>query len=400
MKSRALSMQVASLGICSLTMAQIKTFSPQSQNDIFYSITVPERTATSGSGPVLFQIRAPTTLEWVALGQGTRMAGADIYILYASSSRNVTISPRSGTDHIPPKYNPQAQVSLLEGSGIQDGLMTANVRCDSCSYSSNSPWIFAFKGGQPLNSNDMEAGISFHDDFGNTRVELSNAVSAVANPLLGYDPSSPSNQPAEVGGNAENAATLLIAHGVIMSVAFLLLFPSFALMTAIPIPGIIVKVHGPLQILTLFLAIAGMALGIKLGTDKDIMDDAHPILGLVLLGLLVMFQPAMGLVQHLHFRRNGGKGAFAYLHRWLGRLSLILGMVTGGLGFRLAGIGSPKTLRSGVIAYSVIAGVVGFFYIAIQVFRAAKEKGGSRGLAARKNSERRTESGSNSNDLA
>ncbi|KAL3444344.1 hypothetical protein BJX65DRAFT_297666 [Aspergillus insuetus] len=301
----------------SLASAQIDTFSPESQMDVHYSIT----TASSRSGPIFFQIRAPTTFEWVALGQGTRMANADMFVLYAASSQNVTLSPRSGTGHVPPQYNPQADVSLLDGSGIEDGVMTANVRCDSCSYSPSSSWIFAYKGGQPLDSDSLEADISFHDDFGSTTVELSRTVSTTENPFLNYDTSSPGNQPSEVGGDTEDNSTILIAHGFVMAITFVLLFPSFGLLTALPTRGIIVKAHAPLQIIALFMAVAGTGLGIKLALDNNILDDVHAVLGLLVVGLLVLFQPAMGLLQHLHFRRTGGKSIFSPLHRWLGRVS-------------------------------------------------------------------------------
>lgn len=360
--------------IGSLGAAQIETFSPESNSEIFYSVTAPERTVSSGSGPILFQIRAPTTLEWVALGQGTRMAGADIFVLYSAPSENVTISPRSGMGHVQPRHNSEAQLSLLEGSGIQDGLMTANVRCDSCSYSASSSWIFAYKRGAALDSSSLEADISIHDDFGGTSVALSSAISTSDNPFLNYDPSSPSNRPSEVGRDAGNNTNMLIAHGFIMSIAFVLLFPSFGLLTALPIRSIIVKAHAPLQILALCLAIAGMGLGIKMGRDNSVMDDPHPVLGLIVIGLLILFQPAMGLLQHLHFRRTGEKSIFSHVHRWLGRLAIIVGVVTGGLGFRLAGIGSnPNTPKSAVIAYSVIAGVMGLAYATVQVLRTVRE---------------------------
>lgn len=329
---------------------------------------------SSGSGPIFFQIRGPTTLEWVGLGQGTHMAGADIFVLYSAPSENVTISPRSGTGHVQPRHNPKAQLSLLEGSGIQDGLITANVRCDSCSYSGSSSWIFAYKRGAAIESSSLEAEISIHDDFGGTSVALSSAISTSDNPFLNFEPNSPSKRPSEVGRGAGNSPNMLIAHGFIMGIAFVLLFPSFGLLTALPIRGIIVKAHAPLQIITLCLAIAGMGLGIKMGRDNDVMDDPHPILGLIVIGLLIMFQPAMGLLQHLHFRRTGGKSIFFLVHRWLGRLAIILGVITGGLGFRLAGIGrNPNTPKSAVIAYSVIAGVMGLVYATAQVLRTARE---------------------------
>ncbi|KAL4993323.1 hypothetical protein BDV10DRAFT_199707 [Aspergillus recurvatus] len=400
MKYSTFSIKAVALGLCSFVGAQINTFSPGGQSEIFYSITAPKSTVSSGSGSILFQIRAPTTLQWVALGQGTQMAGADIFVLYSSSSDNVTISPRLGTGHVPPRYNRDAHLSLLGGSGVQNGVMTANVRCDTCNYSASSSWIFAYKRGASLGSDSPEADISIHDDFGSTNVALSNAVSTMDNPFLGYDPRDPVNQPSEVGGDAGSGAGILIAHGFVMSIAFVLLFPFFGLLVALPVRGAVARVHAPLQVFTLFLVIAGMGLGIKMGTDSDITDHAHPILGLIVIGLLVLFQPAMGLLQHLHFRRTGKKSIFAILHRWLGRLAIILGIITGGLGFRLAGIESnPYTPKSAVIAYSVIAGVMGLVYVAVQVLRAVRERaGGSRDLHGRKTPEGLTEAGTNGQD--
>lgn len=58
------------------------------------------------------------------------MQNSNIFIIYPNASgSNVTLSPRLGRGEIEPKYNSQAQVSLLEGSGIVNGKMTANIRC-------------------------------------------------------------------------------------------------------------------------------------------------------------------------------------------------------------------------------------------------------------------------------
>lgn len=60
------------------------------------------------------------------------MEKSNIFIIYADASgSNVTLSPRLGNGPFEPDYNPDAhaQVSLVEGSGIANGLMTANVRC-------------------------------------------------------------------------------------------------------------------------------------------------------------------------------------------------------------------------------------------------------------------------------
>jgi hypothetical protein len=43
----------------------------------------------------------------------------------------VTLSPRTASGYSQPSYDGAAQVTLLEGSGVSNGVMTANVRCKS-----------------------------------------------------------------------------------------------------------------------------------------------------------------------------------------------------------------------------------------------------------------------------
>ncbi|KAF9889502.1 hypothetical protein FE257_007212 [Aspergillus nanangensis] len=394
MKPQNLFLRAAALGLASSAVAEISTFSPPTRNDVFYSVAVPDSTASSGSGPLLFQIKAPDTVQWVGLAQGTHMAGANMFVLYASSStQNVTLSPRSGKGHVQPKFNPDAQVTLLDGSGIRDGVMTANVRCDNCltwqggsmdPRSSSSSWLFAYKDGQPLSSNSVAEDITFHDNFGGMEVDLSQAKSTATNPFLNYDPSksatSAGGQGADDGGMA-NAMTMVKAHGFLMSFAFVLMFPIFALLVPLPVPISVAKVHAPLQALTLAVAISGMGLGIKIAIFADKWKNAHPIIGIIVMSMLILFQPAMGLLQHMHFRRTGGKSLFAYGHRWLGRGAILLGIINGGLGFGLVGVGTPVSPRGAMIAYSVIAGVMGLVYVSVHLFVAVQARRQGRSAA-------------------
>lgn len=60
------------------------------------------------------------------------MAGANIFVIYADESgSNVTLSPRLGTGEVMPMMDGSADVSLIGGSGIAGGRMTANVMCMS-----------------------------------------------------------------------------------------------------------------------------------------------------------------------------------------------------------------------------------------------------------------------------
>lgn len=144
-----------------------------SAQNVCYTLNIPDATASSGKGDIFFQISAPTSYSWVALGQGTGMAGANIFVIYSSADgKNVTLSPRTGTGHVQPQYNSAAQVTLLAGSGIFDGTMIANVRCSNCDSwadngsmdftSTSASWIYAMTSGGMLNSDDVNAGIRQH----------------------------------------------------------------------------------------------------------------------------------------------------------------------------------------------------------------------------------------------
>lgn len=93
------------------------------------------------------------------------------------------------------------------------------------------------------------------------------------------------------------------AHSAIMDVVSVTLFPSFALtLYIIPSSKTVPLVHAPLQILTLGLAIAGFYFGVTLATALGLSSAYHPITGYVVISCLILFQPAMRLLQHLHYR--------------------------------------------------------------------------------------------------
>jgi hypothetical protein len=129
----------------------------------------------------------------------------------------------------------------------------------------------------------------------------------------------------------------------------------------------IIYVHASFQLFTLALAIAGFGIGISMARSLGFIRMYHPIIGMVTVPCLILFQPAMGLLQHRYFHKTGGKGVFAYLHRWLGRCLITLGIINAGLGFRLTGIGLSIAPLGAVIAYSVVAGIIGLGYALIVV---------------------------------
>ena len=163
------------------------------------------------------------------------------------------------------------------------------------------------------------------------------------------------------------------AHAAIMSSTFVVLTPLGAILVYLPISSkAIPYVHAQFQTFTACLAIAGLTFGVRF-CSPDEYSEYHPIIGYVIVGLIVLAQPSLGLLQHLLFRRNGKKTILGNTHRRLGRATIILGMTNGGLAFRFAGpVGSDNVPKWSVVVYSVFAAVFGLSYTGFVIRQSSK----------------------------
>jgi hypothetical protein len=106
------------------------TINKQCQGDVCYSLNIPDASAAQSMAPVYLQITGPSSYAWIGMGTGSAMAGSKMLIIYSSANgQNVTLSGRSGTGHVMPQADASVQATLLEGSGIINGQMVANIRC-------------------------------------------------------------------------------------------------------------------------------------------------------------------------------------------------------------------------------------------------------------------------------
>ena len=252
-------------------------------DNICYAVGIPSTTASSGSGDVYFQISAPTSYEWVALGTGEKMAGANIFLMYQDGSGNVTVSSRQATGHTEPEYDAStaSTLELLSGSGVTGDTMVANVRCADCETwssgtldvtSTSAPWIGAWKAGSSLASTSLSEGISIHDEHSQFDFDLTQAsVTKDSNPFVGAeatDTSSSSGVSVQTPNNQ-----VIWAHGLGMAIAFAVLYPlGSALM---PMLG---KwyIHGGFQIVTWLLMWAAFGLGVFGAKQRDLVRSSPP----------------------------------------------------------------------------------------------------------------------------
>jgi hypothetical protein len=442
---------------------------------VCYQINIPQSTADSGSGDIFLQIKAPANYEYVGLGTGSRMSGSNMFIMYKSADgNNVTVSPRSSSGHSQPQLDSSADISLLEGSGVDGDTMTANIRCGSCAgktdfSASSASWIYATASGSPIQSDSLDESISQHgNDFGSFTWDYSKAKGgSEVNPFLIASSSSdsgsgssaattgsgaatctpaPSKTLASVSGtsgcptawpteyssswptarptwaadcsiegfgrgsswptdapwrnnekrdlpvcedgassasgtsgsgssssnslsqNGRSGAfgssreTMLLAHGAMASLAFVGLFPIGGILIRVASFTGLVWVHAALQIIAFLVYIAAFGIGIWIAINGQYLTNAHPIIGIVLL-IILCAQPLGGFLHHRYFKKYGRRSTVSYAHIGIGRIAIILGMINGGLGLQLAG-----SRGSGVIAYGVIAGVMGLLYIASIIY--------------------------------
>jgi Ca2+/Na+ antiporter len=146
------------------------------------------------------------------------------------------------------------------------------------------------------------------------------------------------------------------------------MFPLVSLTLYLPWAKRVRFVHAPLQILSIILLIIGLSTGVILAKKVDQLDGYHQVIGYIIVTCLVVFQPALGIYQHLYYHRNRGRSALGAVHQWLGRTVILAGVVNGGLGFMQSGpVGSTYVPHGAVAGYSIVAVVVFLFYLAVVV---------------------------------
>ncbi|KAL2271258.1 hypothetical protein VTJ83DRAFT_629 [Remersonia thermophila] len=403
-----LSCCAASLLAARHAVAEPIEYCPRGDDGPCYTIAIPASSADAGSGNIYFQVRAPSTLQWAALGTGTGMVGANIFLVYRDGQGNVTISARRATSYDVPMQDTSstaAQLTLLEGSGVQeDGSFIANVACANCESwgsgdmsltSTDAPWMGAWVFGAPIGTTNANSRIGPHqvNDVAQFRVDLTQAtIDFDGNPFLGSSPGdagddadvSDDESGAGAGNNGNNGnnntqnnngsnnggvvqviassrSANIVAHGVILALVFAVLYPTGSVMMPL------VKkwwFHGVWQLVSFVLMWAGFGLGVGAARERNILfRQTHTIFGTVIVAALGL-QPFIGYLHHLYFLKHRSRGAISYLHIWYGRILMFLGVVNGGLGLQLA-----RESNGYIVAYSVVAAVVFVLYGAYTIFR-------------------------------
>lgn len=161
---------------------------------------------------------------------------------------------------------------------------------------------------------------------------------------------------------------VLIAHGVLASLAFVLLFPIGSILVRLSSFRGVWLIHGLFQLFAYLVYTAAVGIGIWLASQAPsqvgLLHSYHPIIGLVLFAVL-FFQPIMGYIHHMKYKKYQCRTLWSYGHLWLGRIGITLGMINGGLGLLLAydaPLGFAPS-RGQLIAYGIVAGIMWLLWV-------------------------------------
>ncbi|KAF8539731.1 hypothetical protein BDD12DRAFT_736594, partial [Trichophaea hybrida] len=357
----------------------------------------------SSGSDTYFRVQGPVSAGWSAVGIGSGMSGSLIFVVYPSASRkNVTVSPRLGKGHSEPQYSSSIKVTLLDGSGVSGNTMTANFRCSNCrSWSGNSldvtstkqNFIWASGPGDTIDSDDQSADINQHFDKGNFQLNLVTATGGTGsvNPFTstssngtgtstgsGSSSTNDSNSGNTGGSSAAvpvtQATKVLIAHGVIMALTWVILFPlgaAFIRLLGNHLPNAF-AMHRALQLFNVCLAIVGMSFGMWFSTlQNSHFTQFHQYFGVILIGMLFV-QGALGQLHHSEYQQTGKRSIWSYLHIWVGRIVIASAIVNGGIGL---GPGLTSATSGQIAAYSIVSLVVVITYFTFYFLQLREKRG-------------------------
>jgi hypothetical protein len=88
---------------------------------------------------------------------------------------------------------------------------------------------------------------------------------------------------------------------------------------------------------------------------------------------MIFLQPVFGMLHHILYKKHGSRTMWSYVHIWLGRIAITLGMINGGLGLQLAD-SMHMSSRGGIIAYGIIAVIVWLAWVAASIVGERRRK--------------------------
>lgn len=132
----------------------------------------------------------------------------------------------------------------------------------------NSDWIFAYKTGPAIKSDNVSAPIVFHDKYGPTNIDLTKAVGGGSlNPFATSGSTSGSGTTGGASGDTKSGTKpplvftkVLMAHAILLPLAFIVFYPLGAMAIRLVRFKGLVWLHASWMIFTYLMVLCGMGL--------------------------------------------------------------------------------------------------------------------------------------------
>ncbi|CAI6092710.1 unnamed protein product [Clonostachys chloroleuca] len=335
----------------------LASYTTGANDDIRLHWGFPNSTIKARTGNIYFKIDAPSTYAWVGIGVGKSMLDAMMFVVYKGTNDSVTVSMRTGEHHTPPVYTPTTKVQVLDGSGVADGRMVAEVKYADFNMEGKDVWMCAWDSVGPLELSDKKDAV-IHKHDGNRQFTISHSAAAISSETSVFSASDNGSDNGIAPYVAPvNYDAIVLAHGIIMSALFLVLYPAGAII--MPLFGNWFY-HAVEQCIAYLIMWVGFGLGVTYASYAGMFGkQTHTQMGTICV-VLLSFQPVLGYLHHLDYKKHNRTGLLGRIHSWHGRGLMIVGIVNGGFGLQMTGqVGSAWFIAYVTIAVIVSAGYVG-----------------------------------------
>ena len=250
------------------------------------------------NGDVYFHMSGPVKYSWLGVGIGNEMRDSFMIIAYPSSNGlNTTISTRIATGHNEPTYTPDFEIIKVyndtyapAANTVTDdgtGTIIAHAMCRNCSQwatgfldtrNKEQPLIFALGPAKRFREDSPEASIPRHGTYGRYTMDMTQAtnysgwygrVPAPNDPDFVFPPSDIAFNSAgtSLPFDVENLDNPLpTVHGVLMCIAFVLIFPAGAVVMHLLRKTL---AHAATQVLGLVFVLAGFGAVIQIARQYN-----------------------------------------------------------------------------------------------------------------------------------
>ncbi|KAF5024433.1 hypothetical protein F66182_3519 [Fusarium sp. NRRL 66182] len=331
----------------------------------------PNLTASSEDWSITFGYQRIQKRGWGALGIGSGMYGALMFVTYAAekSPQDLTLSVRRGLGYYEPELvEAEPRVVINAISLNESGWIETSFTCYGCaawssvnSGSTIQPWIWAANINQLFTDPSPDSTMDQHSYYGHFGLDMSAAKGDDATiPVIDFTTLNAANV-ASSSGSGSQSSTLFALHGVLLVLSVMMLYPCGIL----AIRGSSTKAfknHVFLQLVASLGCIVGVLLAVYTTIANDQIGKLatpHVLLGLVVT-TAVPLQIALGYVHHKRYVSGMQSPRVTFGHRWTGRLVVAGGCLNTLLGLRMAGASSILlifTLTIGLIDV-IILGIV------------------------------------------